>query len=101
MPPFGVSNSIDAIEIDLQEAFNLWEANSGLELTHSSKNVDIEISFQYRDHGDLFPFNGPGEVVAHAFFPLFGGDVHLDSEETWLTDAQTGPPLTSTQNPPL
>ena len=28
--------------------------------------------------------------MAHAFFPLFGGDIHFDSEENWTVGTSRG-----------
>ncbi|XP_023348052.1 matrilysin-like, partial [Eurytemora carolleeae] len=45
--------------------------------------VHIDISFKSRDHGDNEGFDGEGGVLAHSFYPLYGGDVHFDDDEMW------------------
>ena len=40
------------------------------------------IRFARRSHGDGAPFDGPGRVLAHAYFPS-NGRVHFDEDENY------------------
>ncbi len=47
-----------------------------------SDTPNIAISFEVYSHGDGYPFDGPGRVLAHAYFPTMG-DTHFDESESW------------------
>ena len=69
---------------DLQTAFNLWSDVSKirfLRVDPSTPKIDIAIGFHTGSHGDPYPFDGPGQTLAHAFYPGSGGDVHFDDTE--------------------
>ena len=79
-------------EGEMRRAFDLWEENSGLtfQKVDSNQVADIDIRFVRGEHGDGFAFDGPGKVLAHAFFPEFGGDAHFDEDEYFTKDMPQG-----------
>ena len=58
--------------------------------------VHIDINFAKRNHGDGDPFDGEGGILAHAFFPVFGGDAHFDDSERWTINSYKGTNLLQT-----
>ena len=79
------------VERDLiRQAFDLWAAQTALTFTETADSgaADIVIGWATGDHGDGDPFDGPGDVLAHASFPnpydnsqVF---LHFDDDERWV-----------------
>lgn len=83
--------SRDGITNEIQRAFTKWSRYSRITFSEVyNANADILISFGIFNHGDQFPFDGPGNVLAHAFYPselgILGGDIHFDDSEDWTFD---------------
>ncbi|XP_033231708.1 matrix metalloproteinase-2 [Belonocnema kinseyi] len=76
-----------AVRLELSRALALWSENSKLTFQEvNSDRADILVFFHRGYHGDGYPFDGRGKILAHAFFPGGdrGGDAHFDEEEIWL-----------------
>ena len=85
------------VDNEVQKAFSLWEAVSGLTFTRQTfGKVDIDIRFESYEHGDGDPFDGPGKTLAHAYFPQYGGDIHMDDSERWTINTYDGTNLLQT-----
>jgi len=74
----------------IDRAFALWDAQIPNTITRATdpSTADIVISWEVGDHGDGDPFDGPGDVLAHASFPnpydksqVF---LHFDDDEQWV-----------------
>jgi hypothetical protein len=91
----GTTRLAGDLELDLvRRAFALWAQQTPLnfaEVTDDSA-ADIVIGWAAGDHGDGDPFDGPGDVLAHASFPnpYDNGQVflHFDDDERWV-DSET------------
>ena len=63
--------------------------------TNPNAAQTVNILFASYVHGDGYPFDGPGGVLAHTFFPApvdpepIAGDMHFDDSETWRIGANT------------
>lgn len=66
-------------------AFRVWAEVSRFTFqrqSHLDSNVDIQLKFLKNGHNDPYPFDGPGNSYAHAFYPPHG-EVHFDADEKW------------------
>ncbi|XP_004626207.1 matrilysin [Octodon degus] len=75
------------------KALSLWSKEIPLSFRRIRfGTADIEIGFARGAHGDLNPFDGPGNVLAHAFppGPGLGGDAHFDQDELWTDGSSLG-----------
>jgi hypothetical protein len=77
---------------DVSEGFALWAEQTPLTFTQvdDPSQADIVVSWESGDHGDGDPFDGPGEVLAHASYPnpyqLRQVILHFDEDERWVDD---------------
>lgn len=79
------------------QAFGLWSNVARVRATEVASGGtdpcvgDVRILFASRFHGDIAPFDGPGGVLAHTFYPpplnssCIASDAHFDEDENWVT----------------
>ena len=84
----------DAERTAIQNAFQTWaNALCGVNFVAATGATDFVSGWFAGDHGDGAPFDGPGNVIAHAFYPppcggSLAGHMHFDEAENWsLTGA--------------
>nr|KYP39815.1 Metalloendoproteinase 1 [Cajanus cajan] len=83
----GVSLSMDDVRLAVNRAFKSWSQVTDFTFTERGSEddqVDIVVGFHSGDHGDGYPFDGPGQVLAHTFAPQ-DGRLHYDADEQWTT----------------
>ena len=77
---------------EVERALAEWARYTNLDFSPTddpSAARSITILFAHGPHGDPYPFDGPGSMLAHTFFPAppnsepIAGDMHLDADEYW------------------
>lgn len=74
----------------VRQAFDLWAAQTPLTFTEvaDETGAGIVIGWASGEHGDGDPFDGPGDVLAHASFPNPYQErlviLHFDDDERWV-----------------
>jgi hypothetical protein len=77
---------------EIRRALGEWTKHGNVRFVPSvdgQGEATIAIRFARGSHGDAYPFDGPGRVLAHTFYPSppnpepLAGDMHLDADETW------------------
>jgi hypothetical protein len=79
----------------IQRALAEWSKAANVTFTLTDKTNgprNLNFLFASGSHGDPYPFDGPGKVLAHTFFPApnpepTAGDLHFDADESWQVGA--------------
>lgn len=89
-----VTDKLDESQVrgEIERAFREWQKYGNVTIaagTGAGAARAIDILFARRSHGDPYPFDGPGGVLAHTFYPAppnqepVAGDMHFDADENW------------------
>ncbi len=80
------------VQSEVLRAFAEWAKYSNVifqPALGTSSPRTIALRFVSGSHGDPYPFDGPGGILAHTFYPVpinaepIAGDMHLDADESW------------------
>ena len=75
-----------------ERAQQQWASLVKIAFTESANRTaarNVDLGFYSGAHGDQFPFDGQGGVLAHTFYPSppnsepVAGDMHMDADELW------------------
>lgn len=89
LPPTTTQAAIERAMTEWAKVINITWQNS----TSATADRTVNILFATGAHGDGFPFNGPGGILAHTFYPAppnpepIAGDVHFDDSQSWQSGA--------------
>jgi hypothetical protein len=76
----------------VRRALDQWSRHAAVDFAETrtpNREHNIDIGFFSGTHGDVYPFDGKGRVLAHTFYPApvnpepIAGDLHLDIDESW------------------
>src|ERR1700733_15092921 len=85
-------------EAPLQQAMAHWAQVAQVAWVQGTNPIapqTVNILFASGAHGDGYPFDGPGGILAHTFYPAppnpepIAGDMHLDNDENWHIGTDT------------
>ncbi|MFB3777987.1 MAG: matrixin family metalloprotease [Bryobacteraceae bacterium] len=78
---------------EILRALEEWARVAGVSFAPAdagNRPSTVNVLFASGDHGDGYPFDGQGRVLAHTFYPSppnpepIAGDMHLDDDEEWV-----------------
>ncbi len=84
------------VTTQIQRALGEWSKAASVSFTLIDKTTaarNLNFLFASGAHGDAYPFDGPGKVLAHTYFPApsnpepTAGDLHFDGDESWQIGA--------------
>jgi hypothetical protein len=95
-----LTNKIAAgtVESEVERAFQVWASYANISFSAGQAQGAVrsmDILFASGAHGDSYPFDGPGGVLAHTFYPApingepIAGDMHFDASENWSVGTLT------------
>lgn len=80
------------VESEIVRALNSWSQYTNVQFTagtNAGAARTVAIKFASGAHGDAYPFDADGAVLAHTFYPVpvnpesIAGDMHLNADENW------------------
>lgn len=81
----------------VRNAFNMWQQEIPIDFVEigPANNPNFTIGWFTGSHGDSSPFDGIGNVLAHAFYPppcggAHAGKMHFDEDELWALTHGSG-----------
>jgi len=86
----------DSAESEIERAYAEWAKVVQVTFTQTSNSIGprtLAVLFASGAHGDGYPFDGPGGVLAHTFYPYpvnaepIAGDQHFNNDESWKIGA--------------